>query len=171
LPVVLPGGSIDDIPEWMNPASATHYVVSSMTPGGAAKLLAYLSGRPGYSEPELGPLGDLEPLSPARDDHWRRTIQERMAEAWTTGDRAPLRAAERDVDDVLHDLNLTADVALLHPVRRRATTLEDGAEITPGSAADWHIWTRRALSSQVSGFRLLRSGPNPWTHVRTCSNR
>lgn len=49
LPVVLPGGSLDQIPLFLSPYSASRYEVTSLTPGGAAPLLATLH------RPALGP--------------------------------------------------------------------------------------------------------------------
>jgi hypothetical protein len=57
LPVVLPGGRVEDIPVWLNPTSATHYRVASFTKEGAEALLRYLTGQPGSVERPLGDLG------------------------------------------------------------------------------------------------------------------
>lgn len=46
LPVVLPGWSRADIPDWLGPNTRTHYAVSELTAAGAAPLLAYLTGGP-----------------------------------------------------------------------------------------------------------------------------
>jgi hypothetical protein len=42
LPVVLPGGRVEDIPLFLTPCSSTRYEVTAFTPDGAAPLLAAL---------------------------------------------------------------------------------------------------------------------------------
>ena len=59
LPVVLPGGSPDDLPAFLTPAVATVYRVSAFTVAGAETLLRVLHDRPGEVEPTLGPVPDL----------------------------------------------------------------------------------------------------------------
>jgi SEFIR domain len=51
LPVLLPGGTVDDIPIFLQPRTATHYVVGELTAGGVCELLKVLRYRP---EPEGG---------------------------------------------------------------------------------------------------------------------
>lgn len=46
LPVVLPGGSADDLPLWLAPASATGYAVAEYTVSGAEDLLRVLTAQP-----------------------------------------------------------------------------------------------------------------------------
>ncbi len=54
LPVVLPGYSVDDIPHFLMPYSATHYIVPEITPEGITDLVRALTGQPQHSLPELG---------------------------------------------------------------------------------------------------------------------
>jgi hypothetical protein len=61
LPVVLPGCSTDDIPLWLAPTSASHYVVSAYTVAGAEQLLRVLTGQPWETEPPLGTAPALPP--------------------------------------------------------------------------------------------------------------
>lgn len=56
LPVLLPGVTVADIPEVFQPTSATHYVVSSLTPEGLRPLLRLLTGQPGRVERPLKPV-------------------------------------------------------------------------------------------------------------------
>jgi hypothetical protein len=42
LPVVLPGGSADELPDWAGPAGSTRYVVRDFTADGATELLHYI---------------------------------------------------------------------------------------------------------------------------------
>lgn len=55
LPVVLPGRSPDEIPLFLRPHSATHYVVGEFTRTGAAELLAVLNRTPPHRRPEIAP--------------------------------------------------------------------------------------------------------------------
>ena len=59
LPVVLAGCSAADIPLWLGPAAATHYVVSEFTVAGAEMLLRALTGQPGETEPPIGAVPSL----------------------------------------------------------------------------------------------------------------
>lgn len=61
LPVLLPGCSVVDLPSWLAPASATHYVVSEFTVAGAEALLRVLTGQPLQVEPPLGEIPFLPP--------------------------------------------------------------------------------------------------------------
>jgi hypothetical protein len=61
LPVVLTGCSAADIPFWLAPDAATHYVVSEFTVPGAETLLRALTGQPGEIEPPLGAVPHLPP--------------------------------------------------------------------------------------------------------------
>ncbi|WIX99560.1 TIR domain-containing protein [Amycolatopsis mongoliensis] len=54
LPVVLPGGSIDDIPEFLNPYSMTRYEITEFTDDGVADLLAAMTGRGKHPMPPRG---------------------------------------------------------------------------------------------------------------------
>jgi tetratricopeptide (TPR) repeat protein len=59
LPVVLPGGSSDDVPAFLTPATTTVYQVSSFTVAGAEALLRVLHRRPSEIQPVPGPVPDL----------------------------------------------------------------------------------------------------------------
>ena len=63
VPVVLPGGSAEDIPLWLAPASAAYYQVSEFTVAGAEDLLRVLTGQPAVLVPDLGPVPVLPPLA------------------------------------------------------------------------------------------------------------
>jgi len=61
LPVVLPGGSPNDIPTWLRPTSTTHYTVPEYTEKGAEKLLRLLTGQPYETLPPPGAVPILPP--------------------------------------------------------------------------------------------------------------
>ncbi len=82
LPVVLPGRSIDEIPLFLQPRSADHFVVPAVTLEGTDDLLRHLTRQPLHIRPELGALPILPPRSPspvpaAEQSGWRfsRTSQ------------------------------------------------------------------------------------------------
>lgn len=54
LPVVLPGDSRDDLPDFLTPASSTVYYVPEFSVTGAEALLRLLTGQPAEVEPPLG---------------------------------------------------------------------------------------------------------------------
>jgi len=54
LPVVLPGGSVDDLPSFLNAHSTTRYEISEFTLEGAADLMAAFTGIPRFAPPEIG---------------------------------------------------------------------------------------------------------------------
>jgi hypothetical protein len=61
LPVLLPGRTIDDLPDWLSPGAATYYAVSAFTVEAAENLLRVLTTQPAYIPPPLGPRPDLPP--------------------------------------------------------------------------------------------------------------
>ena len=66
LPVLLPGVSVECIPEFLSPAFMTYYRVDSMTVAGCEALLRVLTGQPYEVEPPLGPVPVLAPRAPER---------------------------------------------------------------------------------------------------------
>ena len=63
VPVVLPGCSAHDIPLWLAPASAKHYLISEYTVAGAEGLLRLLTGQPEVVPPLTEPVVVLPPRS------------------------------------------------------------------------------------------------------------
>ncbi|HEX4703453.1 MAG TPA: toll/interleukin-1 receptor domain-containing protein, partial [Pseudonocardiaceae bacterium] len=61
VPVVLPGESIDGVPDFLAPATSTVYYVSDFTVAGAEPLLRFLTGQHEVEEPDLGPIPVLAP--------------------------------------------------------------------------------------------------------------
>ncbi|GAA1989851.1 SEFIR domain-containing protein [Amycolatopsis minnesotensis] len=64
LPVVLPGGSVDDIPHVLSAYAATHYVVHEFTLDGVKDLVRTFHGSTAHAMP---PLGAFLPPAPAAD--------------------------------------------------------------------------------------------------------
>jgi hypothetical protein len=54
LPVVLPNGSVRDIPLFLQPQIADHYLVREFTVAGAENLLRAIFRRPAYWRSERG---------------------------------------------------------------------------------------------------------------------
>jgi TIR domain len=61
IPVVLPGTTVKDLPDWLTPATCTHYLVTDTTISGAEKLVRLLTGQPYETIPELGSVPHLPP--------------------------------------------------------------------------------------------------------------
>jgi SEFIR domain len=61
LPVMLPGHAVDEIPLFLQPHTADHFVVSGMSEEGAEDLLRVLTGQPPYLPPAPGPRQELPP--------------------------------------------------------------------------------------------------------------
>jgi len=59
LPVVLPGRSIDELPAFSQPYSASNFVLESITDDGAEDLLRALTGQPRYVRPTRGRIPSL----------------------------------------------------------------------------------------------------------------
>jgi tetratricopeptide (TPR) repeat protein/transcriptional regulator with XRE-family HTH domain len=66
LPVLLPGVTVECIPDFLSPVSATSYRVSSMSVAGCEALLRVLTGQPYEVEPPLGPVPVLAPRGAMR---------------------------------------------------------------------------------------------------------
>jgi hypothetical protein len=68
LPVVLPGRSVDEIPVFLQPQTADHYLITEWSKAGAEDLLRTITGQPSYIRPPMNPqVVSLPPHSMARD--------------------------------------------------------------------------------------------------------
>ncbi|GAB7192887.1 hypothetical protein NUM3379_35960 [Kineococcus sp. NUM-3379] len=79
VPVVLPGGSVEDLPDWLTPTIRTHFRVDDFTVGGAEALLRLLTDQPAEVEPPRG----QRPVLPPRPLAWTapgRTVRDRRTE-------------------------------------------------------------------------------------------
>ncbi|MDQ7802754.1 SEFIR domain-containing protein [Amycolatopsis sp. A133] len=63
LPVVLPGHRVEEIPQFLQPRAADHYVIRSFTADGADELLRHLTRQPRHLPPPLGKPPVLPPRS------------------------------------------------------------------------------------------------------------
>src|SRR6266540_3011731 len=62
LPVVLPGGTLEGLPDFLGPYSLSHYRVQDLTPDGVDDLLRVISAQPRVVRPPLGQVPPLPPL-------------------------------------------------------------------------------------------------------------
>ncbi|SER09138.1 SEFIR domain-containing protein [Actinokineospora terrae] len=76
LPVVLPGGSVEDIPMFLTPYSTTRYEIADFTEGEVAYLISAITGESAHTAPERAP--------------WRGGVES------TPGDRPRLLLAQRE---------------------------------------------------------------------------
>jgi hypothetical protein len=67
LPVVLPGRSVEEIPDFLHPYSATHFVVEEFTLDGIESLLAAFTGQPKHEMPPLGPFVGARRANPSSE--------------------------------------------------------------------------------------------------------
>jgi hypothetical protein len=65
LPVLLPGYTEADIRAFLQPASASHYPVRTLTEAGARELLGILTGQPVHRAPRLGGVSTLPAYVPS----------------------------------------------------------------------------------------------------------
>jgi SEFIR domain len=85
LPVVLPGQSLDGVPDFLAPSTTSVYAVPDFTVAGAKSLLRLLTGQPGIVDPPLGQMPVLGPdpvaeyTAPARN---RNTESHRAPSVW-----------------------------------------------------------------------------------------
>ena len=61
LPTVLPGHTLDELPVFLQPYGASHFVVDSISDAGLEELLRVLTGQPRDIAPELGTMPTLPP--------------------------------------------------------------------------------------------------------------
>jgi tetratricopeptide (TPR) repeat protein len=73
LPVLLPGVTVESIPDFLSPVSGTHYRVDGMTVAGSEALLRVLTGQPYEVEPPLGQVPVLAPRAAAQAGAARTT--------------------------------------------------------------------------------------------------
>jgi hypothetical protein len=78
LPVVLPGHRVDQIPLFLQPHTASHYMVSSFTTAGAERLLRVILERPGHLTPPVG--SEVPELPPHSGGHSTAVTEPARAE-------------------------------------------------------------------------------------------
>ncbi|WP_314254456.1 TIR domain-containing protein [Streptomyces kutzneri] len=66
IPVVLPGCSADDLPDWLGGLAVTHYAITEYSVFGADRLLRLLTDQPYETVPPMGEIPMLLPRDPAQ---------------------------------------------------------------------------------------------------------
>jgi TIR domain len=61
LPVVLPGATVDEIPHFLQPRCASHYLVTDLSVDGIEELLRTITSQPAQVSPALGDVPRLPP--------------------------------------------------------------------------------------------------------------
>jgi hypothetical protein len=107
LPVLLPGVSVEDIPDFLSPTSAMHYKVTSMTVDGCESLLRVLTGQPYEVVPPLGSV----PVLPPR-------VTTRPHEVTTTTDAVPRLGQDKAEQSARH-----SHVPGWSPIERRIPSI------------------------------------------------
>ena len=136
VPVVLPGGAVDDIPLWLFPTTVTHYLVSEYTVVGAEELLRLLTGQPGEAEPALGTVPVLSP-------HGGQRL---VAASAGPGLRT----------EVVIEASISADGKLESAVWAAGSLLGRRQERLPAEVDG--VWRARELPAIAAGDRLADAG-------------
>lgn len=167
LPVVLPGGSVDDIPTFLSPYSATHFKISEFTRDGVAELRHAITGIGEHPTPELGVWRGEEPPVPAMAGTLRwlgRSAGVRVAEALIDGNRCPDSIVVRGTP-AFAEIELggaferfTAVVGVLDDARERHQVARfqvsvDGKPVAVGRVS---VGMSRAVDVSVAGGMTLR---------------
>jgi tetratricopeptide (TPR) repeat protein len=132
LPVLLAGCSAADIPFWLGPDTATHYVVREFTLAGAEALVRALTGQPGEVEPPLGAVPYLPPR----------------------GQGAAARVALRT--EVLIEAALDGDGRVVSAVSLGGSPLCQRTAPLPPQVAG--VWSALALPPLVASDRMVAAG-------------
>ncbi|HEX5116169.1 MAG TPA: SEFIR domain-containing protein [Pseudonocardiaceae bacterium] len=180
LPVVLPGRSIDEIPTFLQPFSADHYIVSVLTEAGIEDLLRTLTGQPSRVRPPLGTVPNLPPEQPTmpQSPEFARTaepagpspqwsvLREQIAVTWRATLLKDRWGAQRAATLEVHVVPDGGDPLPASELRRVATTLAslgrrhglfaEAEGVTPRSEQNAVAATTDGLAG--SGVAVLRSG-------------
>jgi hypothetical protein len=83
LPVILPGRSRDELPDFVQPYTASHFTLESITKDGMERLLRAITAQPRHVPPALGEIPTLPPAtSPTLSEHLGE-IREALAKTVT----------------------------------------------------------------------------------------
>jgi hypothetical protein len=154
LPVVLPGGSIEDIPAFLNPYSTTHFVIRKIDEEGVAALLAAITGHGQHPMPERGRWRD-RPGDPAD-----RTML--LAEARWLGHSPKVQSGSASIDGVRYEHSI-----LLRPTAAPGESW-GFVEIELGGAYERlatvvGVLDDAAETFQIGHFEISVDGKRRWT--------
>jgi tetratricopeptide (TPR) repeat protein len=145
LPVVLPGQSVEGVPDFLAPATSTVYEVSDFTVSGAEKLLRLLLRVPGEVEPPLGP-------PPALSGPRPHTLSTTPEPAPSPPERTALR------HDVVVHIGLADGGGVQARTELAGTVLGEQVASLPAALA--RCWSE--LASPTGGERLSTLGKSLW---------
>src|SRR5450755_2721189 len=154
LPVVLPGCSVGDIPLWLAPTSASHYVVTDYSVTGMEKLYRLLTDQPWETVPDLGRVTSL----PARGTH--RTVTSCPAtEAATmaSGTAEPVTHPQPGLRTEVVIEAAISDAGLLESAVWLAGTQLCRQQV-PLPFAVAQVWRALRLPALAAGERLAEAG-------------
>ncbi|MEU0789055.1 SEFIR domain-containing protein [Amycolatopsis sp. NPDC005961] len=171
LPVVLPGHNVDEIPLFLQPYSADHFIVSALTLEETDDLLRHLTRQPLHIRPELGALPVLPPRAafpaPAAEQRGVALLQE-LTLAW----RSELLSRHYQPQEPLVEVHLvpaqpTARYRVVQLERisdglaglgraeglfsqQQSVTVDSNADVAAAYSTDWR--------SGQGGLAVLRTG-------------
>ncbi|MGW5635985.1 SEFIR domain-containing protein [Streptomyces sp. NPDC003832] len=161
LPVVLPGGSISDIPLFLQPGDGDRYLVSGFSTRGAEDLLRTLTGQPPYVRPAPGTRPVLPPHPPAAPpgqdtrgpDKRRQDTDEPEDDHHHPSDDSHRQGAKGHQPSAVASAALDASRRMCADARRKAST----AIVPRAALEDRHLprIRRRIASSHVLPVPLL----------------
>ncbi|MFJ6677404.1 toll/interleukin-1 receptor domain-containing protein [Actinosynnema sp. NPDC091369] len=167
LPVVLPGHSVAEIPLFLQPYTADHYVIEEISTAGVEDLLRAITRQPAYVRPARGPVPVLPPRSTSTGTGPWAPLSRPAAVSWRgelvgTGHlHAPaLEVAVVPVGE-LNRIRVTVLEALARRLATegRANGLFDVAEQLAIGSSDQAAWAWAAdQSRRPVGIAVLRSG-------------
>ncbi|WP_410595666.1 SEFIR domain-containing protein [Amycolatopsis sp. lyj-23] len=125
LPVVLPGHSVDDLPAWLNPRTATSYSVEELSYNGVVELLRVITDQPEDQAIDIGAITPrLSPPSITPQEH-RKTLQRAIHATEDPSLIAPLAGIFLHYFDphFLHEVSAGRNVDRVAAEATRATQL------------------------------------------------
>ena len=154
LPVVLPGCSANDIPLWLAPTSASHYLVTDYSVAGAEKLYRLLTSQPWETVPDLGTVTTLPPRGTGRTGTpspgaEAATVASRAAEPATPA--PPVLRTEVVIEAAISDAGMLESAVWLAGTQLCRQQAPLPFEVT-------QVWGALRLPALAAGERLAEAG-------------
>lgn len=157
LPVLVPGMSVDDIPEFLQPYSASHYTVTELSLSGIEELLRVLTRQPAYPESPVGSVPRLPPIRP----HTKILDKGRVDDGGRSAERRRQlvrRLASREAGR--RDLDAYEDVRQLIVDELGVDESCVGGALQPGSAQRRHLCVDDVVVEVRKDLRLDTAARN-----------